>query len=181
MIFRGCVRTSLTLDIVVAGALIVGSRNIPHHKLVIEDENVKFSPTADGLVVFGVWNPSKQPSQVLDLASWTLFVCVHFILRCGIGPMIMDCTAMPLTPRPGAMCSLHWSSHPGGLYCPMLALWIHPGRCFLTMPRQSGILHLLKAQCRVNFRNVCFWNTATRSIDGTHQICIPSQTLDCKG
>ena len=28
MIFRGCVRTSLTLDIVVAGALIVGSRNI---------------------------------------------------------------------------------------------------------------------------------------------------------
>ena len=54
MIFRGCVRTSLTLDIVVAGALIVGSRNIPHHKLVIADENVKSSPTADGLVVFGV-------------------------------------------------------------------------------------------------------------------------------
>ena len=41
------------------------THSILHRKLVIADEDVESSPTSDGLVFFGVWHPSKQPSQVL--------------------------------------------------------------------------------------------------------------------
>ena len=47
------------------------AHSILHHKFDIADEDVTSSPTADGLVFFGVCHPSKQPSQVIDLASWT--------------------------------------------------------------------------------------------------------------
>ena len=39
------------------------THSILHEKLVIVDEDVKSSPTADGLVFFGIGHPSKQPSS----------------------------------------------------------------------------------------------------------------------
>ena len=104
-------------------------------------EDVKFSPTADGLVFFGVWHPSKQPSQVTDLASWTCLSGFTSYYVVGFVELVRWYWAAQPCHWPGAMCLLHWSSPPSGLYCPMLAAWwVHPGRCFLTMPRPSRIL-----------------------------------------
>ncbi len=100
-------------------------------------EDVKSSLTADGLVFFGVWHPSKQPSQVIDLASWT---CLSVFTSYYVAALVRWFWAAQPCHWPGVMCPLHWSSPPSGLYCSMLAWWIHPGRCFLAMPSPSGIL-----------------------------------------
>ena len=70
--------------------------------------------------------------------------------------MIVGCTAMPLTrcdvPSPLVI-------PPSGLYCPMLAWWIHPGRCFLAMPRPSGILPGFEGTHCVSIYAICVYET----------------------
>ena len=68
-------------------------------------EDVKSSPTADGLVFFGVWHPSKQPSQVLDLTSWT---CLSGFTSYYVVALVQWLWAAQQCHWPGAMCLLHW-------------------------------------------------------------------------
>ena len=129
-------------------------------------EDVKSSPTADGLVFFGVWHPSKQPSQVLDLASWTCLLSA-FTSYYVVALVRWFWAAQPCN-WPGAMCPLHWSSPLSGLYCPMNDVYTLVDVSWQCHAR-LGFFQLLKAHCRVNFRNVFVWNTTTQSIHGTHQ------------
>ncbi len=88
------------------------------------------------------WSSSGLDIRVsnhLRFLTWHPALCLSvFTSYYGVALVRWFWAAQPCH-WPGAMCYLHWSSPPSGLYCPMLAWWIHPGRCFLAMPRPSGI------------------------------------------